>query len=162
MKILCELAVHNRLARHLKPRRAQSTLAIGLHPPRSTDPANIFIIIFSANNRAGTRYKIHGNIEKVFTKFLKDGKTTISIKHPPHDLQIRCDPVQLKSFLQILKTAIEGTFDPKKNNISSLAVTPVPQSAIPVKKLTIESPAEYPVKGLPKSLIKLDVRNTIL
>lgn len=157
MKILCEIAVNNRLAPHIKSRLKQSTLAIGLHPPGTNDPQNVFIIKFTSTDKTGTRYKIHRNIEKVFTKFLSDGKTTISFKQPPHDLQIRCDAIQLKSFLQILKTAIEGKFDLKKTNISSLAVTPVPQSSIPVKKLSILTPADYPLKGLPKSLRILNV-----
>lgn len=41
--------------------------------------------------------------------------------------------------------------------LSSLAVTPVPQKSIPVKKLTIQVPSDYPVKGLPMSLVHLNV-----
>lgn len=157
MKIVCQVSVHNRLAPHVKPRMQQSTIAIGYHPPGAKDVDNLFIIHFSATNKNGTRYKIKRNIEKVFTKFVNDGKATISFKQPPHDLQIRCDPLQLKGFLQTFKLAVEGKADLGRVGLSTLAVTPVPQKAIPVKKMCISSPSEYPVKGLPRSLTSLYV-----
>lgn len=65
------------------------------------------------------------NIEKVFTKFVQDGKTTLSLKQPPHDLLIRRDPIQLRAFLQTFKSALEGKLDPIKSGLSTLAVTVV-------------------------------------
>lgn len=155
MKIICEISVHNRLAPHVKSRSQQSTLALGYHPPNTKDADNLFIIHFSTTNKTGTRYKVKRNIEKVFTKFVGDGKTTISFKQPSHDLMIRCDPIQLKCFLKTFKLAMEGKAD--AIGLSSLAVTPVPQKSIPVKKLTILAPSDYPVKGLPMSLVELNV-----
>lgn len=157
MKIVCETSVQNRLAPNVVSRFQQSTLALGLYPPGSNDSNNVFIILFSATNKTGTRYKIKRNIEQIFTKFISDGKTTISFKQPQHNIQIRCDTVQLKCFLQTLKNTLEGNVDLKKLGLSSLAATAVPQSKLPVKKMTILKPSEYPVKGLPRTLTSLTI-----
>lgn len=159
MKIICEISVHNRLAPHVKSRSQQSTLALGYHPPNTKDVSNLFIIHFSATNKMGTRYKIKRNIEKIFTKFVNDGKTTISFTQPTHDLMIRCDPIQLKCFLKTFKLAMEGKAD--AIGLSSLAVTPVPQKSMPAKKLTIQSASDYPLKGLPMCLVELNVSPSI-
>ncbi|XP_031620701.1 leucine-rich repeat protein 1 [Contarinia nasturtii] len=156
MKLICEISVHNRMAPHVKPRSQQSTLALGYHPPSAKkDADNLFLIHFTATNKVGTRYKLKRNIEKVFTKFVQDGKSTFSLKQPPHDLQIRCDPISLKAFLQTFKNALEGKLDPAKPGLSTLAVTGVPKKAVPVKSMTILSPSDYPLKGLPKTLTTL-------
>lgn len=149
--------MQNRLAPNVKVRPQQSTIAVGIHPPNSKDPDNVFIILFSATNKTGTRYKIKRNIDQVFTKFVNDGKTTISFKNPQHNLLIRSEPVQLKCFLRLLKSAMDGSCDPQKLGLSSLAITAVPQSSMPVMKLTIKRPSEYPVKGLPRTLQTLTV-----
>lgn len=158
MKLICEISVHNRLAAHIKPRSQQSTLALGYHPPGAAKEVdNLFLIHFTATNKVGTRYKIKRNVEKVFTKFVNDGKTTVSLKQPPHDLQIRCEPIQLKTFLQTFKCALEGKFEANKLHLSTLAVTGVPQKSMPVKTMTIATPSDYPLRGLPKSLTTLNV-----
>lgn len=158
MKIICEISVQNRLVPHLKPRSHQSTLALGYHPPSvAKDAENLFLIHFTATNKTGTRYKIKRNLQKVFTNFLHEGKTTISMKQPPHDLLIRCEPVQLKAFIQTFKLAYDGKLEPNKLGLSTLAVTGVPKKSMPVKTMTITSPVEYPVRGLPKSLNVLNV-----
>lgn len=146
------------MAPHIKPRSQQSTLALGYHPPgASKEVDNLFLIHFTAINKVGTRYKLKRNIENVFTKFLRDGKTTISMKQPPHDLQIRCDPIQLKAFLLTFRSALEGKLDPSKPVLSTLAVTGVPRAAVPVKSLTISKPSDLPLRGLAKTLTTLNV-----
>lgn len=158
MKLICEISVYNRLAPHVKPRSQQSTLALGYHPPGGAkDVDNLFLIHFTATNKVGTRYKVKRNIEKVFTKFVQDGKTTLSLKQPPHDLLIRCDPIQLKAFLQTFKNALEGKLDPTKPGLSTLAVTGVPKNVVPQKSMTILTPSDYPLRGLPKTLRTLNV-----
>lgn len=162
MKLICEISVYNRMTPQVKPRSQQSTLALGYHPPGAAkDADNLFLIHFTATNKVGTRYKLKSNIEKVFTKFVKEGKSTISLKQPQHDLQIRCDSTSLKAFLQTLKNALEGKLDPTESSLSTLAVTGVPQKAMPVKTMEIFSPSDYPLKGLPKTLTYLTVMLTI-
>lgn len=160
MKLICEISVHNRLAPHVKPRSQQSTLALGYHPPGAEkDPENLFLIHFSTTNKVGTRYKLKRNIEKVFTKFVQDGKATLSFKQPPHDLLIRCESIQLKAFLQVFKNALEGKLDASKQTLSTLAVTGVPKKSVPPKSMTILKPSEYPLRGLPNTLVTLNVSN---
>lgn len=160
MKIICETAAFNRQAPNVKPRYQQSTLAMGYHPPGTTDLDNLFMINFSSANKTGTRYKVKRNIEKVYTRFANEGKTTIAFKLPTHDLQIKCDPVQLKLFLNELRNALEGK--PHETRLTSLAVTGVPKKAMPVLKLNISKPSDYPVRGLPRTLQQLQVSEFIV
>lgn len=166
MKLLCETAVQYRqqattvsstgTASVSSAGRCQkSTLALGQHPPNKEN-AELFMILFTSANQTGTRYKVTGNLEKVFVKFLHQGKATISLKQPPHDLQIRCDAVQLKCFLQALKLGLEGK-SASKMGIGSLAITPIPKTSYPVTKLVVTSRGDYPVRGLPKTLKTLVV-----
>lgn len=146
------------MAPHVKPRSQQSTLAIGYHPPGAEkDPENLFLIHFTAANKVGTRYQIHRNLNKVYTKFIVDGKATISLTKPAHDLQIRCNPIQLKAFLQVFSSALQGKLDPNKPGLSTLAVTGVPKNAVPEKTMTITTPSDYPIRGFPRSLTTLKV-----
>lgn len=158
MKLICEVSVHNRLAPHVKPRPQQSTLALGYKSTTDKTPDNLFLIHFTNINKTGTRYTLKRNIDKVFTRFISDGKVTISLKQPPHDLQVRCEPIQLKAFLEAFKAALEGNPNASKYNLSTLAVTGVSKKAMPVTKMLITRPSDYPLKGLPKTLEMLSVR----
>lgn len=157
MKILCDTTLINRANPQGGTIRAQkSTIAIGMHPPNKENP-QLFLLHFTPPNKTGTRYKLMKNIEKVFTKFCAEGKATISFKEPTHDIQIKCDPIQLKCFLQTLKLAMNGTYDKDKLNLSSIAATPIPTTAHPITKLVIRSRGEFPLKGLPRTLTSLHV-----
>lgn len=159
MKLLCDVNIINRLAPHVKNRTVKSTLAIGYHPPNKEN-SELFLILFTAQNKSGQRYKIHENVQKVFTRFISEGKATISFKVPDHDLQIKCDPVQLKFFLNILKKGIDGNFNPgDKNGLPVLAAQPLSQKSRPVAKLVIKSRSDYPLKGFPRTLTTLFVWN---
>lgn len=80
------------MAPHVKSRSQQSTLLLGHHSCGGLkDVDNLFLIHFTATNKVGRRFRVKHNFEKGFTKFLPDGKTTLSIEQPPHDLLIRCD-----------------------------------------------------------------------
>lgn len=163
MKLLCETAVQYRQQASVSSstasagggRSQKSTLALGQHPPNKEN-AELFMILFTTANQTGTRYKVTGNLEKVFVKFVHQGKATISLKQPPHDVQIRCDAVQLKCFLQALKLGLEGK-SASKMGIGSLAITPIPKASHPVTKLVVTSRGDYPVRGLPKTLKTLIV-----
>lgn len=173
MKLLCDTTVQyrqvNGSAGGPAGRTQKSTLALGVHPPHSED-AELFLILFTAACKTGTRYKVRDNLERVFTKFLADGKATISLKQPAHDLQIRCDAVQLRCFLQALKLGLQGkkvdaeaevsaagAARPPVVRLGSLATTAIPASAHPVTKLVVRSRGDYPLRGLPKTLRTLQV-----
>lgn len=156
MKITCETNVINRLYPQAKNRTQKSTVAVGTHPPNKEN-TEFFILIFTAQNKTGTRYKIKDNIQKIFTKFLHDGRITISFKEPEQDLQIKCDAVQIKAFLNVLKLALQG----KKTNESGQQVishvTTCTKHDTVKTKLVIHSRKDYPIKGLPRTLTFLEM-----
>lgn len=173
MKLLCETTVQYRQGNGMPSgpagRSTKSTLALGTHPPNSEN-AELFIILFTPACMTGTRYKVRDNLERVFTKFLAEGKATISLKQPAHDLQIRCDAVQLRCFLQALKLGLQGkkvdqqsvagnggAKPPTSIRLGSLTTTAIPLSAHPVSKLVVRSRGDYPLRGLPKTLRTLQV-----
>lgn len=156
MKISCETNIVNRLQPNMKNRVLKSTLAIGAHPPNKENP-EYYLILFTATNKTGTRYRIKNNIEKVFTKCLNQGKITVSFKDPQIDLQMNGDAEMFKNFLCCLKLAIQGkTLD---ENGKKLAPSIASLSKYePVKtRMSITTRKDYPIKGFPKELVYLSV-----
>lgn len=156
MKVTCEVYKVNRLQPQLKNRWIKSTIAIGSHPP-DKEVAEFFLLHFTSTNRSGVRYRIKDNIVKVFLKCLSQGKATISLKDPQLDLQIKGDPMQMKSFLNVLKLALQG----KKLDENGRSLVPPIASTTkyePVKtKMTIQSRKDYPIKPFPKTLVQLSI-----
>ncbi|XP_013098471.2 leucine-rich repeat protein 1 [Stomoxys calcitrans] len=161
MKILCETQVQNRLTQSNKtPRMVKATLAVGFNTSAKDNTGQcskeLEIILFTPQEKMGTRYKVKNNIEKMFTKFLKDGKATISFKQPAENLMIKCDPIQLKGFLQTLKLGLEGK-DSLNLRMNIAAATPIPQKSQPQTKMNITSRGDYPTKGFPRTLKSLTI-----
>lgn len=98
------------------------------------------------------------NIEQIFTRFVNEGKATIRFKYPPHDICIKCDSLQLKSFLQTLKLGLEETVPTKTLKLSNITATSkVPP--IPKTKFVVLSKAAYPtLEGFPRTLQILKVK----
>jgi len=95
----------------------------------------------------------------VFTKCVNEGKATIRFKEPPHDLNISCDVILLKSFLKTLKLALEGKDLTKVPGCLS-TVVPGKEATVkkPKTKLIIKCKSEYPVlEGFPRTLEYLQV-----
>lgn len=156
MKLLCDISIGNRLAPNLKRKSTKSTLAL-CKQPKSKE---FCIILFTSQNKNGTKYNIKGNIQQIFTRCVNEGKTTIQFKEPPHDVYIQANVIQLKSFLHLFKGALQGTLcDKDLATCSGMAVTPISAKHIPQKKLFIRSRAEYPVKGFSKTLEVLHINN---
>lgn len=161
MKLLCDTLVRHRSTQTGGGRNVKSTIALGHHPP-GQPTADVFIIIFTAINKTGTRYKLTKNIQRIFTKFVNEGKATISLLQPDHDILIRCDPLQLKCFLHKLRIALEGKSDQNRVGLSSLSATAIPTTAHPVTKMSIQRRGDYPVRGLPRTLKTLSVSFILL
>lgn len=156
MKLICDCCTISRLQPNAKNRAIKSTLAIGSHPPNKEN-AEYYILFFSTQNKTGQRYRIKDNILRVFTKFIADGKATISFKMPEHDVQLKAaDPMQLKLFLQVLKMTMDGKKpDESKFVIPSVAAV---TKCEPVKtKLVIRARGDYPIRGFPKTITHLEV-----
>ncbi|KAG7202197.1 hypothetical protein KM043_015874 [Ampulex compressa] len=100
--------------------------------------------------------KVDGNIDKVFTKFINDGKATIRMIEPPHDIIIQCDAIQLKSFIHILKLGISKKVDPAVLGISNLNSKNI--SSLAKTKIVIKKNSEYPIlEGFPKTTEELSL-----
>lgn len=155
MKILCETQVINRQLPNAKSRTAKATLAIGYHPP-GKENAELLIIHFTPQNKIGVRYKVKDNLEKVFTKFLNDGKATISFKTPEHNIQIKCDPLQLKFFLQFMKLSIEGK-NMGRMCLSAISASTIPQRLQPVTNCVVTKRRDYPLKGFSRTIKSLTI-----
>lgn len=161
MKILCETQVINRMTQTGRATRmVKSTLAMGFNTSAKDSTGSskreLEIIHFTSHGKTGKRYKVKDNIEKMFTKFLKDGKATISFIQPAENLMIKCDPIQLKGFLQTLKLGLEGK-DSINLRMNIAAATAIPPKSQPQTKLTVLNRSDYPTKGFPKTLKSLTI-----
>lgn len=137
MKIPCSVCVVNRalptLPPHLRKKALKSTLALCKHPKND----EYCLILFSGQNKNGTKYPINGNVEKVLTKFVNEGKCTIQLKKPEHDICIQADSIQLKGFLHLFRRVLNGNVSSKEITLSSLSVTPLKSKDIAPVKLVI-------------------------
>lgn len=153
MRIVCTVAIGNRrlptLSVKSQNKHVKSTLALCRHPKSEQE---FLIILFTAQNRSGTKYKVLNNISGVLTRFINDGKATIQFKEPPHDFYIQAEQIQLKGFLTLLKRALEKKISAKELTLSSMSVTAVSQNNIAPKKLVVKNRSELPVKGFPRTL----------
>lgn len=99
-------------------------------------------------------FQINCNIDKIFTKFINEGKATIRLIDPPHDLIIQSDTLQLKSFIHTLKLGISKKVDPSILPISNL--TPKSLGSIPKTKVVVNKSSEYPtLEGFPRTTKEL-------
>lgn len=157
MKLLCQTSVLNRLNQvNSKTRFTKSTVVLAIHPPNS-EKSELFILLFTPTNKTGQRYKVKDNIRKIFTKCISDGKITISVNMPEHDILIKSEPAQLKFFLKTLGLGLEGKHKHERIGLSSISCTAAPSSMHPKTKLTILNKSDFPMKGLPKTLTSLKV-----
>lgn len=156
MRLLCDISVGNRLAPTLKRKSAKSTLALCKQP----NSKGFYVILFTSQNKNGTKYSLKSNVQQIFTRCLNDGKSTIQFIEPPHDVYIKADSVQLKSFLHLLKRAMEGDLSDKElAAYSGTAVTPISAKHAPQTKMLIMRRSDYPVRGFPKTLEKLFIND---
>lgn len=157
MKLSCETSVLHRINQiNTKSRTLKSTIVLAAHPPNG-EKSEILLILFTAQNKTGQRYKIKNNIKKLFTRCINDGKMTISIIEPEHDILIKSEPIQLKCFLKILSLGLEGKHKTERIGLSSIMSTPIASNAHPKTKMIITSRGDYPVKGFPRTLEQLKV-----
>ncbi|KAF8767490.1 leucine-rich repeat protein 1-like isoform X1 [Argiope bruennichi] len=162
MKITCGVEISNRahpaISARNKTKYSVATLAL-CHKSKEKEKHNdkdVFLILCTHQNPRGTKYKIYNNVEKLFTKFINDGKATLRFKEPPHDLIIsKADPLQLKGFLHGVGLTIVG------QGTGRIRLSPTPTKVDrPKQKLAIMQRGDYPIKaGFPISLTWLQVQS---
>ncbi|XP_068219674.1 leucine-rich repeat protein 1 isoform X2 [Palaemon carinicauda] len=162
MRINCEVQVSNRTGGIVNKKCSRSSLGLGRLPESKAEVSSLFIHLCTIQNKQGTKYKVAGNIEGVFTKFVSEGKFTIRFKEPPHDVAAKADVVLAKSFLSTLKMALQNK-DIKKMHLSNLAPAKQSQLEKPKTKLVILNKKDYPITtSFPYSLENLRVNNVEL
>lgn len=153
MKLQCQIEVVNRTHMGLNFRSngkyIKSTLALGKEAKCENE---YFIIHFSTVNKLGTKYRLNF-MKQVFAKYLNEGKATIRFEEPPHDLCIKCEAIQLKCFMKLLKQCVTG--EAKSLQISTLSNISVTSKDNAPSKLVIRDRSEFPSKGLPRTLESL-------
>ena len=115
----------------------------------------IELLLTTARNKTGTKYRVTNNIEQVFSKFANQGKLTLRFRQPPHDLCLSGEVRHVEKIVAILKgedTQLKtGTLCPILTNSTNKVV-------IPKTKLAIASRADYPVTtSFPETLTVLKV-----
>lgn len=128
MRVTCEASVIDRSQPQRKSRLIKSIISIGYHS-RSEENGEMFLLHENQLNKSGQRYKVNLNVAKVFTKFLHEGKATISFREPPHDLLIQCDKIRLLAFMSSLRLGLcdDPNFSKSQTTQSSLNVKKLPR-----------------------------------
>lgn len=162
MKLQCDVEVVSRMlptfGMKRKGKGVRAVLSIGKHVDKNTQRNNIYLMICTAKDRAGSKYKLRDNIEKFFTWFIEEGKATIRLKEPAVDICLsKSDPNSLKNFLSAARLADRGS---DMDSLPLSTLTPVRACDVekPKKKLTIVSKKDYPLtSNFPYSLEQLQV-----
>lgn len=152
MKLHCQVEVINRLhsALNIRPsgKYLKSTLALIKEPKNETEYS---VLLFSTVNKTGTKYRVK-SVKQMFIKFINEGKATIRFEEPPHDLCIKCEHIQLKCFVKLLRSCIVG--DTKAINLAKLSSVAVTHKESPTK-MVIRDRSAFPNKGFPRTLESL-------
>ncbi|XP_038075684.1 leucine-rich repeat protein 1-like [Patiria miniata] len=165
MRLSCDVDLKNRLLPSHgmagKSRPMRCSLAIGRRGSSDSNPEGaVFLMVCSAKNKTGTKYKLKENMEQVFARFIEEGKATLRLKEPAQDICIsKADPLQLKNFLSVLKLGYKGqSSDLSKVHLSTLTPATTAQVERPKTKLVILRRSDYPVlERFPKGLESLRV-----
>lgn len=107
MRVPCMTSVVDRNHPEHKTRTLKSVISIG-YRQRTGENSEMFLLHQNQLQKSGQKYKIKLNVMKVFTKFIHEGKATISFKEPPHDLLIQCDKIQLMALMSTFRMGLSG------------------------------------------------------
>ncbi|XP_078046862.1 leucine-rich repeat 47 [Augochlora pura] len=155
MKLHCNIEVNNRVSSGniIRRKSQRSILVIGRNTVKGND---LYLLWQTLQNKQGIKYKIDGNIDKIFHKFINQGKATIRLIEPPHDLIIQADTIQLKSFMHILKLGMSKQIDTSVLAISNL--NPKSMASVPKIKVVVNKSSEYPtLEGFPRTTEELSL-----
>lgn len=134
---------------------AFTTVVLSRMPAREKSPNPVtFILVCTSAKPSGTKYRATGNVERLFTNFVDDGKATIRIREPMHDLIIsKADAAELRQFLTLLRQVMRGEkLDP------SLFSAP-PGKVVPVRlNMAVHERSKYPASGFPSTLRQLTIQ----
>lgn len=154
MKFHCNVEIHDRTLSVCLQRRSQSILAFA---KKSAENDNVHLYLQTRQNKRGIKYQIVNNVERVFTKFIANGKVTIRLTKPCHDLIIQSDTIQLKSFLHILNHMTNGHSRNYDSLVKQYTLMPdvffnQSEFSLGKVKVVVKKNSEYPtLHGFPRT-----------
>ncbi|XP_065669827.1 leucine-rich repeat protein 1 isoform X1 [Hydra vulgaris] len=159
MLIKCDVVIVNRLAPHLESRKCHTTITLG-----KSSNASMFFILHTTKNKSGTKYLVKNNILQVHRRFIDEGKCTISMKEPTHDIVIsKGAAVDLKKFLLVLHLALHDKDVSSQVDLDNVLLPKHCDLEKPKTSLSIHEKSSYPIKtSFPILLEKLEVNNCFL
>ncbi|XP_037550689.1 leucine-rich repeat protein 1 [Nematolebias whitei] len=136
----------------------RALVSIGKHMDKSSQHSHVYMMVCTAKDRTGNKYKLKDNIEKFFTWFVEEGKATVRLKEPAVDICLsKADANSLKSFLAAARLADRGG-DTHSLPLSTLTPVRARDVEQPKKKLAIMSKKDYPLtSSFPHTLEQLQV-----
>jgi len=142
LEIINNLAV--RTGHKSTSRSYYSQLSLGKDP----SSGKYFLIINNTAKPVADKFKLQNNVEKIYCKFINEGKATIALKDPNFNLILqKADVNQLKSFLKIIHLAANSpNFNDesiKANTISEDLNKENQKLKKPVTSVSIKSKSEY-------------------
>ncbi|XP_072030341.1 leucine-rich repeat protein 1-like [Amphiura filiformis] len=165
MRLSCDVEMLSRgLASYgmrAKTKPIRSSISIGRRPGASSSKEGlIFLLVCTAKDRNGTKFKLKGNVEQIFGKFVQNGKATIRLKEPAKDICIsKADPLQLKNILSVIKLGhLDRNCDLEKIHLTTLNPAKTSQVERLPTKMVVHSRKDYPVTtNFPKTLESLQI-----
>ncbi|XP_077639992.1 leucine-rich repeat protein 1 [Lonchura striata] len=155
MRLQCEVEVLSRLLPSCglrgRGRAARALLSLGRAPGAAG--AGIYLMVCTARDRGGARYKVQQNVERLFTRFVEEGKATVRLREPAVDLCLsKANVINLKTFLSAVRLAHQGN-DTGVLPLSPLVPAKNSDVEKPKTKMIITSRRDYPLtKSFPFSL----------
>jgi LRR-repeat protein 1 len=123
----------------------------------------IFLSVNFSSSYSTLILDLTNNIANIFRKFVDEGRSTISFKLPEIDLQIKADPIQMKAFLNVMKSQLcpqdSKTKDVLKTDNKMIRAFGSSSKMMVenVTKMVIKERSGFPAKGLPRTLKELTV-----
>ncbi|CAD5119816.1 DgyrCDS8400 [Dimorphilus gyrociliatus] len=157
MKLVCSIDMRKRSMGCSvgQTKKGKSVVSIGYMSATSKEPQ---LSICTKQDKRGSAFRIRNNLLKVHTKFVSEGKATISLNEPEMDICIsHADKENLQKFLNALKAVLTN----KEFGINDFKIIK-PVTAKNVKNLqsslSITDKKNYPIiKNFPSQLEKLEV-----
>lgn len=141
---------------HSKSKKAAFTVVVlSRMPAREKSPNPVtFIVVCTSAKPSGAKYRVTGNVERLFTNFVDEGKATIRIREPMHDLIIsKADVAELRQFLTLLRRVMRG------EKLDQSLFSAPPGKVVPVRlKMVVCNRSQYPASGFPSTLQKLTIQ----
>ncbi|XP_006825268.1 leucine-rich repeat protein 1-like [Saccoglossus kowalevskii] len=167
MRLTCDIDIASRLLPTQgmvgKSKGVRASLSIGKRTGTDSKEAAIYLLVCTAKEKTGIKYRLKENIEQFFAKFIGEGKATVRLKEPQLDIRLsKANPVDLKNFLGALRLASRNA-DIEKLQLTPLTRATSSQVEKPQTRMTVLKRKDYPLtKSFPRSLEALKVSNCSL